>query len=273
MKNKVFLSLCLALSGLYFVVTGVQFWTPDYLLSVIEISPETESIFFSITSLSAPAGGVIVGGIIMTASGGYSKVKSMKILIVMALGCVMCALPIPFINKGQFWLIALLFWFMLFFGGFILPPLTGLMIQAVPNNQRASANSIANIAYNLLGYLPAPSVYGAVSEWTGGVKAKSRWGMVALMYSTLLTGSLMLYGLILKIKEQMEFETRERNASLKIQRPTIRNNEQPKVDTIIEEEDLKEQLLIKTNKSSDITVDQTNINKSPSLGENNLMLN
>ena len=65
-SNKVFVSLCLSLSGLYFIVTGVQYWTPDYLLNVIGVDEATTAFFFSITSFTAPITGVIIGGIITT---------------------------------------------------------------------------------------------------------------------------------------------------------------------------------------------------------------
>jgi len=60
----------------------------------------------------------------------------------------------------------LLFWGILFFGGFILPPVTGIMLNSVPDSQKASANSVANLTYNMLGYFPAPVVYGFVATFT-----------------------------------------------------------------------------------------------------------
>lgn len=47
---------------------------------------------------------------------------------------------------------------------------------------RPRANSIANLSYNLLGYFPAPSVYGFAVFLAG--KPNSGWGMGALMYAT-----------------------------------------------------------------------------------------
>jgi len=60
----------------------------------------------------------------------------------------------------------LLFWGILFFGGFILPPVTGIMLNSVPDTQKASANSVANLTYNMLGYFPAPVIYGFVATFT-----------------------------------------------------------------------------------------------------------
>jgi len=54
-------------------------------------------------------------------------------------------------------------WLVLFFGGFLLPPVTGIMLNSVEDYKRTSANSLANLAYNLFGYLPAPTFYGLIS--------------------------------------------------------------------------------------------------------------
>jgi len=59
-----------------------------------------------------------------------------------------------------------------------MPVLTGLMINSVPYSARTLANSMANLCYNLLGWLPAPFIYGVVYESRGG--GDSRWGLAAI---------------------------------------------------------------------------------------------
>jgi hypothetical protein len=59
-----------------------------------------------------------------------------------------------------------------------MPVLTGILLNMVPPSLRTQANSIANLFYNLIGYLPAPAVYGFVYSYTGG--GKSRWGLAAI---------------------------------------------------------------------------------------------
>jgi len=65
-----------SLTGLFYVVTGIQYWLPDYIETVLEIEPHRATVYFVIVSLSAPIGGVIVGGIITSAYGGYNNVKA-----------------------------------------------------------------------------------------------------------------------------------------------------------------------------------------------------
>ena len=191
MKNKAFVCLCVSLTGLYYVVTGVQYWTADYLQNVLGVSKHTASIYFAAASITAPIGGVFVGGIMTSAYGGYNTPKAQKLQCIMGVLAVVCALPIPFMSG--FYKVGMLFWGLLFFGGFILPPVTGIMISSVGDFQKSSANSVANLCYNLFGFLPAPQLYGMISTWTGG--DTSRWPMGFLMYSTIFTITLLIIGI------------------------------------------------------------------------------
>ena len=48
------------------------------------------------------------------------------------------------------------------------PLMTCVMISCVEPEMRANANAVANLSYNLFGYLPAPFVYGLITSYTGG---------------------------------------------------------------------------------------------------------
>jgi len=65
-----------ALTGLFYVVTGIQYWLPVYIQNVLDVPAHEANVFFVIVSLSAPIGGVIVGGIITSAYGGYNTEKA-----------------------------------------------------------------------------------------------------------------------------------------------------------------------------------------------------
>lgn len=203
------------LTGLFYVVTGIQYWLSDYLTSVIKVGDPTKiQLYFIFTTLSAPIGGVIVGGIITQSFGGYNTQKAMKMQCLMGACAVICALPIPFFS--QFYYVGILFWGVLFFGGFVLPPVTGIMIESVKSDQRASANSIANLTYNLLGYFPSAQVYGYI---VGLTRKDSKWPMGALLYSTVLTIGLLFAG----INKQLQIlDQRERDS----QRGSIQGREE-----------------------------------------------
>jgi hypothetical protein len=73
--NCDYLKLCLGLSGLYFVVTGLQYWIPDYMTTILQGDPKLVTIYFVIISFTAPVAGVVVGGICTTYYGGYNTKK------------------------------------------------------------------------------------------------------------------------------------------------------------------------------------------------------
>ena len=66
----------------------------------------------------------------------------------------------------------------LFTGGLCVPVLMGYMINTVPKNLQTEANSIANLTFNLLGFFPAPSLYGVVYQMNGS--GDNRYGMLTI---------------------------------------------------------------------------------------------
>ena len=73
-----------------------------------------------------------------------------------------------------------------------MPPLTGIMLNAVDNSLRGSANSISQFAYNAFGYLPAPIVYGFVSTIVdnGSAKKESHIPLAVILYAVIISASL-----------------------------------------------------------------------------------
>ena len=55
------------------------------------------------------------------------------------------------------------------------------MLATVPKNIITTANSLANLNYNLIGYLPAPLIYGLIKD--SGKGNNARLAMGALMFS------------------------------------------------------------------------------------------
>jgi MFS family permease len=96
---------------------------------------------------------------------------------------------------NSFILTIVLAWLLVFFGGAILPTVTGIMINTVEPNQKTSANSLANLSYNLIGYLPAPSIYGAVSAATGSPKI----ALATILYMTAPIGLMLFVGIRRKL--------------------------------------------------------------------------
>mmetsp|Transcript_16621 Transcript_16621/g.28326 ORF Transcript_16621/g.28326 Transcript_16621/m.28326 type:complete len:236 (+) Transcript_16621:1764-2471(+) len=183
LQNFDFLQLCISLTGLYWVITGIQYWMSDYMITQIKIDPHTVFIGFGIVSITGPVLGVVVGGNVTTHLGGYTAQKSLYSCCAVSIFCVCCSLPIPFIS--EFYGIVVLLWFLLFFGGGMLPCMTGAMLSTVDQELKTTANSLANLSYNLLGFLPAPFVYGLISDSGDGNNVKA--AMTFLMFVPFVT--------------------------------------------------------------------------------------
>ena len=98
----------------------------------------------------------------MSYYGGYSSKKARELILIGAWITLAVTIPIPLVDSFEWF--GILMWCLLFFGGSMLPSLTGLMLNSVPDYQRGSANSIATLSYNMLGWMPAPFVYGLVAK-------------------------------------------------------------------------------------------------------------
>ena len=134
-------------------------------------------------SITGPVTGVVVGGNIVTKLGGYNSKKSLYLTCIIACICLFCTMPIPFFDN--FASFTVLLWLLLFCGGFILPSLTGIMLNSVEQDLKTTANSIANLNYNLFGLFPAPFVYGAIYDAGEGNNATE--AMSVLMFSPIIS--------------------------------------------------------------------------------------
>lgn len=80
-----------------------------------------------------------LGGYIINKRGGYDNPTTVYVVFVFAAVGIGCAVAIPFVN--DFYVAAILLWIVLFFGGAMMPGLTGLMMVSVPPYLRAFGNS------------------------------------------------------------------------------------------------------------------------------------
>ena len=162
-KNPVFILLTQALSSLYFIITALQYWVTAYLMLVLEMKEADANIYFSVTCSTAPFIGVSLGGLIFSNLGGYNNPRAWLLVLVVGILAVCVAVPLAFVSTR--WIAYVLLWGILFFGSFILPTMTGMMLNSVQLPLRATANGIAVFMYNIFGYLPAPFLYGYVSDF------------------------------------------------------------------------------------------------------------
>ena len=137
---------------------------------------------------------------------------------------IIVVIPIPFSNN--FPLFGVLLWFMLLFGGWLLPSLTGLMLISVDEQLRGSANSLSQFCQNAFGLMPAPIIYGIVSSLVGAdeeIKGategadngerepdelftlkRSHIPMGVILYSSIITMLLVIFTLNRKVRRETQ---------------------------------------------------------------------
>ena len=176
-QNKSYISTMFGISCSLFVITGMQFWVSDYMQEVMHLTSSKTYIIYAIVSISAPTLGVLTGGILIQYLGGYTEGKALNACCKLTFIGFVCALILPIFDYPIIFVIFM--WLMLFFESSVTPGLTGLMISTIPDNYKEIGNSLTQLFYNLIGFLPSPYIYGLVTSYTGG--EDSKWGLAVII--------------------------------------------------------------------------------------------
>lgn len=179
--NPVYSFSCLAISNLLFISTAIIFWTSDYFHNVLNANSNQILGIFVFISLTGPILGIFFGGaVVQKYANGYESKSSIVYCLIFSVSGFLSSIPVGFIDN--IWTFSLCLWSILFFGGAVIPNIQGIMISSLTPDLRASGNSISNTIQNLLGFLPAPIVYGLIYDKTKGVNPKIAMVSV-LLYS------------------------------------------------------------------------------------------
>lgn len=174
----------MTMSIILFVSTGIQFWLTDYFINVLHFGREEVNIAYAVVSITGPTSGCGFGGYILSKRGGYDSPKAVYLVFIFSIIGIGSALFIPFMDG--FFQCATALWLVLFFGGAMMPGLTGIMMASVPPYLRAFGNSTGEIIKNTFGYLPAPFVYGwfnaMFDDERAGIKVIMFWGLWAPIF-------------------------------------------------------------------------------------------
>ncbi len=188
-SNPIFSCVVFALSGLYYVVTGVQYWATEYLITEVGGNRGTVHILFIIVSATGPIMGVFLGGALVDSLGGYKKapIPTLNVCVLFGLCAACCGLPVTFVDN--MYVVVFLLWGLLFFGGGTVPCCTGLFISSVSPDTRAFASSVSVIIFNLLGYGLSPVSSSIIMNATNSF----RIGFRICLFCSLIPVSLMFF--------------------------------------------------------------------------------
>lgn len=159
--NPQYVFCVIPMTNMMFIVTALQYWASDYMISVLNADPEEVYIVFMITILSAPLSGAIISGIITTKIGGYTNKKALVMCLIVESALVLACIPATFLNTVEPFLACL--WLMIFTQSFMEPVLTGILLNTVKAPERATASSLSIFIEMIFGLMPAPFVYGSIA--------------------------------------------------------------------------------------------------------------
>jgi MFS family permease len=235
-KEKVFIYCVFALSSLYYVITGIQYWVSDYMENILLVKKQSERLgYFTLVCFTSPTSGVFLFGYMISKKGGYQSKDSLFFCFILGLLATIFAFIAPLV-KNIFLFVSLV-WLVLFFGGGIVPTLTGVIIDSLPQNLQAPGNSLNSLFCNLFGYLPSPYVYGFLSDVFGD---KGKISMIFTMWFSFF-GVLFIYlGMKLRYKNWEIY--RKRTDSINEGTIVTRDNNESS-SLIIKEEDESDKLI------------------------------
>lgn len=178
-RNQIYMSTTVSICGLYFVVSGMQYWSSKYFLECFErLKAEVTTSFVS-SAATAPILGILVGSTVIDRIGRVDDASKAKtISMVLALWCSVCVLagilaagvePLPrgsYQASMRFYSVVGCIWMILFFGGAMLPAAAGLGLAVVPEKLRSPAAAWATVAKNIFGFALGSLMPGLVSAYT-----------------------------------------------------------------------------------------------------------
>eukprot|EP00298_Acanthocystis_sp_HF-20_P003056 c13432_g1_i1.p1 GENE.c13432_g1_i1~~c13432_g1_i1.p1 ORF type:complete len:564 (+),score=226.28 c13432_g1_i1:30-1721(+) len=177
LKTRKYIGVVLALTFLFFVVTALQTYTTQYLTDEVKISKRLAVVSFGVISITGAIVGCVFGGVVIDKLGGYEEhYQTTKFCTFCCIFAFIFSLPTGFFPI--YWVICVTLWFMLFFGGALIPAANGVLVSCVPFQFRSLALSLSMTIYTLLGYASAPFFIGLAMDATSLV-----WGFRIISFS------------------------------------------------------------------------------------------
>ncbi|EKX72911.1 conserved hypothetical protein [Theileria equi strain WA] len=154
LKNQVFIYSCITMSSLFFEVTAIQYWMTKIAISRFDMAERVVHYIFSVISITAPVLGVIFGSYVidfLTAHFPTRPILVNQMLLLWAIICLVSGIatlifPCPGVLIASVSLI-------LFFGGCILPSVTLISINCIPNYLKPTASGFCMCQYHIFGYI------------------------------------------------------------------------------------------------------------------------
>lgn len=161
----VFLFTGLSNSVVFFGMAVIQFWGANFMEKVLGEKSELILLYvFSAICITGPPAGVILGGVVGSKIGGYTTREA--ILYCVGFSAISCVFGMVVTAYSNVYYFGSMVWLYFLFSSAMVPLETGIIISALPERLRGDGFSVMNFFLNLIGNLPASSVYGLIYENT-----------------------------------------------------------------------------------------------------------
>lgn len=177
-RRPIFVATVMANCGLYFTVSAVQYWASHFFIAEFRRPGAEVTTLFVLVAGSAPFLGCFMGSAIVDRSGGYETPQKLPNALALTTSWAMAASvagviagavdPHPDMPDAdlRFYGVVGCVWVLLFFGGAMLPAVTGISMAAVPEGLRKSASSWSMLLYNVFGFSLGTYLPGHIGEQT-----------------------------------------------------------------------------------------------------------
>ena len=161
--NPSYMLSVLAITNVMFILTALQYRVSSYGELVLKGDPNLIFLSFTITVLTAPCIGAVIGGIVCTkALGSYTNPKALGLCFIVY--CLFMGFCIPAAFVNDYLIFIGLVWGALFMQGFIEPIMMGIILNTVTPIERPTASSLSILIEFVVGIMPAPYLYGIIID-------------------------------------------------------------------------------------------------------------
>lgn len=174
MTNKTFLLCSYSRSIIFFVLQIIHLFFKEYAIKELNIKNETTiTLYYSSITLSAPALGSLIGGLLSNSLGGYESAKSSIGIILFTVIAGIGTFILSFTKNYYFFSFGMFIFF--FSNSGILPTITGYTLLCVPNNIKSISSSIDQFITTLFGKFPGPIIFGVLNDYLGKINSDLAW--------------------------------------------------------------------------------------------------
>ena len=164
LSNKIFLLTGLSNSVVFFGMGVVQYWIDSYMLNVMNIESGYRFIIFCLVCVTGPPIGVVLGGVLGNYMGVYHIKKGIILCLYFSFFSSIFAMIVGFCSSTI--IFTVLMWLYICLISAMTPLETGIILNALPEELRGDGFSVMNFILNMLGNLPASSIYGIIYKTT-----------------------------------------------------------------------------------------------------------